>query len=97
MACNCLSAEQLADPDVSCALAATISSFHFASLLHLPPEEATEPKVCCRARCRCCLYDLIVLLHGANRHQAVGFADDRSGGDVNAVLSTDTDSGKSRL
>lgn len=45
VACNCLSAEQMAEVEVSRALAAAMSSFHFASLLHLPPEEATDPQV----------------------------------------------------
>lgn len=44
VACNCLSAEQMAEPDVARALAAAMASFHFESLLHLPPQEATEPQ-----------------------------------------------------
>mmetsp|Transcript_15344 Transcript_15344/g.46336 ORF Transcript_15344/g.46336 Transcript_15344/m.46336 type:complete len:524 (-) Transcript_15344:642-2213(-) len=50
VACNCLSAEQMAEVEVSRALAAAMSSFHFASLLHLPPEEATDPQVWNRLR-----------------------------------------------
>ncbi len=53
VACNCLSAEQMAEQDVSRALAAAMSSFHFASLLHLPPEEATDPQVRRPVHCRC--------------------------------------------
>jgi hypothetical protein len=49
VACNCLSAEQMAEADVARALAAAMASFHFESLLHLPPQEATEPQVCTRA------------------------------------------------
>lgn len=45
VACNCLSAEQMAEADVARALAAAMASFHFESLLHLPPQEATEPQV----------------------------------------------------
>ena len=44
VACNCLSAEQMAEADVARALAAAMASFHFESLLHLPPQEATEPQ-----------------------------------------------------
>lgn len=44
IACNCLSAEQMAEPDVARALAAAMASFHFESLLHLPPSEASEPQ-----------------------------------------------------
>jgi len=45
VACNCLSAEQMAEPDVARALAAAMAAFHYQSLLYLPPSEATEPQV----------------------------------------------------
>lgn len=48
--CKCLSAAQLSEPDVSRALAAAMSNFHFTSLLHLPPEEAKDPQVWSRLR-----------------------------------------------
>lgn len=55
VACNCLSAEQMAEADVARALAAAMASFHFESLLHLPPGEATEPQAswCCQLQRLC--------------------------------------------